>query len=299
MSHLVDEIIPVDRRELRESPKLRSILNLFRLAGDIRRRRFDLVIDLHSLYETNILGFLSGAPRRLYANRENRSLDFLSKFPTRPPLEDKSLHQTDRYLAVLKPLGIEDVSRFITVAPPEQDRKKVSRLLTAQGVEEKTLVGLFLGAGHPSRQWDLDKFVELAEVLSQRDDLQVLVFMGPEERKIRAEVKQRLSGRVVVVDELGLVPFLTALSFLKILVCGDTGPMHLGALVGVSIALLAEKAAPATFFPLSEKLTVVRGDLVGQIEVDEVCSAVIGLTDEHPNKHKQPKQYQQQKGQEH
>jgi hypothetical protein len=39
--------------------------------------------------------------------------------------------------------------------------------------------------------------------------------------------------------------------------------------------------------------------LVGQIEVDEVRSAVIGLTDEHPNKHKQPKQYQQQKGQEH
>src|SRR5690242_21096755 len=76
------------------------------MVSDVRRRLFDLVIDLHSLYETNILGFLSGARHRLYANRESRSLDFLGNFRHRPEKEDKSKHLSDFYLAVLAPLGV-------------------------------------------------------------------------------------------------------------------------------------------------------------------------------------------------
>jgi ADP-heptose:LPS heptosyltransferase len=299
MSQLVNEIISVDRRELRNNPKLRSIRNLFRLAGDVRRRRFDLVIDLHSLYETNILGFLSGAPRRLYANRENRSLDFLSKFPTRPPLEDKSKHQTDRYLAVLKPLGIENSSRLIALVPPEEERNEIFRLLGAPDIGEKKLVGLFLGAGHPSRQWSLDKFVALTERLSQHNDIKVLVFMGPEERAIRAEASEKLSDRATIIKELGLPSFMAALSFLDVLVCGDTGPMHLASVVGPSIVLLAEKAAPATFFPLTDTLKVVRRETVEEIGVDEVFSAVVELAKNHSDKHKQPKENKQHERQEH
>src|SRR5437868_9496692 len=91
-----DEQILVDRVALRDGNKAASIAAIFRLVGDVRRRKFDLVIDLHSLYETNLLGYLSGAKYRLFANRENRSFDRLANFPLRPPLEDKSLHHTDR-----------------------------------------------------------------------------------------------------------------------------------------------------------------------------------------------------------
>jgi hypothetical protein len=44
---------------------------------------------------------------------------------------------------------------------------------------------------------------------------------------------------------------------------------------------------------------VIRGDLVSQIEVEVVSSVVCGLTDNHSDKHEQPKQYQQQERQEH
>ena len=71
-SRVADDVVAVDRTKLSQAPKLYSIIDLFRLAGNVRRRHFDLVIDLHSFYETNILGFLSGAQQRLFGNRVNR-----------------------------------------------------------------------------------------------------------------------------------------------------------------------------------------------------------------------------------
>jgi ADP-heptose:LPS heptosyltransferase len=294
MSHLADEVISIDRRELRNSPKLQSIANLFRLTRDIRSRRFDLVIDLHSFYETNILGFLSGAPQRLYANRENRSLDFLAKFPTRPPLEDKSLHHADRYLNVIRPLGIENAERMVRLFPDERDKADINSLLAKNGVNNKTLVGIFLGAGHPTRRWSLDKFAELADRLAQRDDVRVLAFLGPEERGMRAEAKEKLSDKAIVVHELGITSFFAAIAVLDVLVCGDTGPMHLGALAGTPIVLLSEKLAPTIFLPLTDKLRVLTQDTVDEIEVGDVYASVMELTDDHSDKHKQPKQDEQQ-----
>src|SRR5207342_2694539 len=95
MANVSDDQILVDRVGLRDGNKASSIAAIFRLVRDVRRRKFDLVIDLHSLYETNLLGYLSGAKYRLFANRPGRSFDRLASFPVKPPREDKTLHHTD------------------------------------------------------------------------------------------------------------------------------------------------------------------------------------------------------------
>src|SRR5829696_933881 len=66
-----------------------SLVRIGQLVREVRRRKFDFVVDLHSLSETNLLGFLSGAPRRLFARRPGRSLDYLASFRPAPPVEDR------------------------------------------------------------------------------------------------------------------------------------------------------------------------------------------------------------------
>src|SRR5256885_11433283 len=88
MSGYADASIVVDRVSLRDGFKPLSILRIFQIIGDVRRRKFDSVIDLHSFSETNLLGFLSGAPRRLFSRRRGRSLDFLANFDPPPPIYD-------------------------------------------------------------------------------------------------------------------------------------------------------------------------------------------------------------------
>ena len=221
ISDVADEQISVDRVDLRDGHKLRSIGKVLSIARDVRRRRFDLVIDLHSLYETNVLGFLSGARWRLYANRENRSLDFLTRFPQNPPAEDKSKHHTDRYLEALEPLGIRNADRLADVRPFAESLSKAQAIIEGHDISNKTLIGLFLGAGHPTRRWDVGNFVELSRRLSADPEIRVLVFLGPEELELRAGLDEKFGESAFVVEEMPLPIFFAMLSLLKVLVSGD------------------------------------------------------------------------------
>ncbi len=211
ISGFSDEQIIVDRVKLRDSPKLWSIRQIFKIIREVRGKKFDFVIDLHSLYETNLLGFLSGAKHRLYANRENRSLDFLANFQPKPPPEDKAKHLTDTYLDVLTALNIENPKRFVEILPPEKEIKEIRQLFQDLQLENKNLVGLFLGAGHPSRRWSVDNFVELAKKLLEDKNLKVLVFLGPEELDLLDEVKTKFPPEAIILDKLKLLPLFAAM----------------------------------------------------------------------------------------
>jgi ADP-heptose:LPS heptosyltransferase len=277
LAEVADEIITVDRVALRDGNKIRSIARIFTLVKDIKRRKFDFVIDLNSLYETNLLGLLSGAKYRLYLNRENRSLDWLAKFPIRPPLEDKSKHHTDRFLEVLEPLGITDELRTCRVEPAEESLAEAKKYLASENLEGKTPIGLFLGAGHPTRRWKIDNFVELARRLSANDKIRVLVLLGPEERDLRDGLENKFGGSAIIAPEMPLSVFFALLSQLKVLVSGDTGPMHLGAIAGSGIVLLSEIGSPDIFRPLIDKLIVLDDKSLAEITIEGVSEAVLKL----------------------
>src|SRR5438477_4012516 len=129
MSGSADATISVDRVALRDGFKPLSVLRVFQVVKDVRGRKFDFVIDLHSFSETNLLGFLSGARKRLFSRRRGRSLDFLANFRPPPPFEEdnRTRHQVDRYLDVLRPLGIADpprVPRLQTTCEDDRDIDK-------------------------------------------------------------------------------------------------------------------------------------------------------------------------------
>ena len=273
ISGFVDERITVDRVKLRDGRKLESIKEVLKIVKDVRRRKFDFVIDLHSLYETNLLGYFSGAKYRLYINRENRSLDFLANFQPKPPLENKKLHLTDQYLNVLKPLGIENAPCFVKIQPRAKDLQKVENLL--QTAQFKQLVGLFPGAGNASRRWSLKKFAEAVQSLSKDKDLQTIVFLGPEEENLRVEVEEKFPTETIILDKLSLLELVAALSKLSVLISNDTGAIHLGGVVGTAIVLVMDRRAPTTYLPLTEKIRVVNNDTIDKIGVAGVLQATL------------------------
>ncbi len=274
LAEIADEQIAVDRVELRDGNKFRSTAKIFKLVGEVRSRRFDLAIDLHSLSETNLLGFLARIPRRLYANRKGRSIDRLSNFPVKPPPEDRGKHAAHRYMDVIRPLGIENVEPVLDLEPAEADISEVRNVLREHGVEGTRLVGMFLGAGNPSRRWPLEKYAKLAARLDDEDGTRVLVFLGPEEFDLIPAVVAAFPSSVVILDKLKLPPLFAALTFLKVLVSNDTGPTHLAAATKASIVLITGGSAPTEFLPLTDRLTVVKSGPIDEIGVDEVFAVV-------------------------
>jgi ADP-heptose:LPS heptosyltransferase len=274
LADFFDEEIVVDRVELRDGNTLRSVNKIRRLVKEIRRRKFDFIIDLHSLSETNLLGFLSGAGTRLYANRENRSLDFLGKFPARPPAEDKSKHITDRYLEVLKPLGIDGAPRFVELKPKASDIESVKKLLRENSADAAKLVGIFPGAGHPSRRWSLENFAALCRRLNEIENPpRIVVFLGPEELDLLDEIEKTFPENTLIFDKMLVPELFAAISLLRVLVSNDTGVAHLGATTGCGLVLVLDERSPSYFFPLTEKARIVRSGTIDKIPVEDVFRA--------------------------
>lgn len=283
LSGYADSTLIVDRVALRDGFAPVSIFQIFKLVKDVRRRQFDFVIDLHSLSETNLLGFLSGASHRLYSRRPGRSLDLLSNFQPRPPLEDpgQKRHLIDRYLDVLLPLGINNANRLPQLRTRPANDQAVEQLLRkAKADSGSPLVGLFPGAGHPSRCWPLARFADLADFLIRNDQVRVLVFAGPEEEGLISEIRNLFPPSAVVLERLTIGQLASALARLAVLVSNDTGPMHIAAAVGTPVVLLLDKRAPITYVPLGDRHQTLYNNLISDIAVEDVYEATrLALTE--------------------
>lgn len=276
LSGYVDSTLVVDRVALRDGFIPLSIARVFKLVMNVREKKFDFVIDLHSLSETNLLGFLSGARKRLYSRRPTRSLDFLSNFRPRPPIEidHRGRHLIDRYLDVLAPLGVKNAPRLPALKPRSTDLATVDRILKkAKADIGAPLVGIFPGAGHPSRRWPLERFAELADFLVRNARVRILAFAGPEERSFVHDIKRQFPLGTVVLERLTIPQVAAAQSRLVAFVSNDTGPMHLASAVGAPVVLLLDKRAPTSYLPQGDRHRVIYSSEIQSISVEEVFDA--------------------------
>lgn len=270
LSGYANDIFEVDRVALRDGNTLVSIWRIFKFVRQVREAKFDFVIDLHSLSETNLLGYLSGAPHRLYSRRPGRSLDYLANFKPRPPLEETSRHAVDRYLDVIKPLGIQDAARIPVLQTSSEADFAVDSLLKKEKAQSgELLVGLVPGAGNISRRWPMENYAGLADHLIRNDRVRVVVFAGPEEREMMTQMRALFPPGTIFFDRLTIPQLISAQARLTFLVSNDTGPAHLAAAVGVPVIVVMDRTTPHSFIPLGDQHRFVYGDIT-KTTLDEV-----------------------------
>jgi len=274
LSGYANDILEVDRVALRDGPKLISIGKILKFVSRVRKAKFDFIIDLHSYYETNLLGFLSGAPHRLYARRENRSLDFLGNFNPQPAKETRSAHLVDRYLELLKPLGIQNAARTPALKTnPTADFAVEALLKKEKAHSGELLVGLFPGAGHVGRIWPLENFAQVADYLIRNDRVRVIVFAGPEERGMISQMRTLFPAKTIFFDRLTIPQLVSAQARLTLFISNDTGPAHIAAAVGTPVVVILDRPDPHSFTPVGDENRVILGPSIDQIPVKEVYQA--------------------------
>jgi ADP-heptose:LPS heptosyltransferase len=276
MSGYADATIEVDRVQMRDGSKPFSVLRIFQVVKDVRRRKFDFVIDLHSFSETNLLGFFSGAPKRLFSRRPGRSLDFLANFTPKPPVDknDPDQHLIDRYLDVLIPLGIKDQPRVPRLVTRAEDVRVIdARLRKAKAEAGAPLVGLFPGAGHPGRCWPLEQFAQLADFLIRNDGVRPIIFVGPEERHLVQQMRALFPAACVILEKLSIPQLAAAQARLAVFVSNDTGPVHIAAAVGTPIVVLIDLPRPHAYVPTATSQRLIFSESVTAIDVEQVYAA--------------------------
>ena len=134
MCSAVDRVIPADRiLECGTAPGGRRARSALRSAEELRKARYDLVVDFHGFRETNLLAWYSRARWRIGLKRTEPSyLPFC--FNLDPVLEDQNLHVADRFHSLLEPMGVAPGRRDIRLEVPSENRIKAEQFLREKGM---------------------------------------------------------------------------------------------------------------------------------------------------------------------
>ena len=268
----IDEVLSVDRIAMRDGAPLAALREMVRLVRDVRRRRFDLVIDFHSFRETNLLARISGAHDRIAMKRSKAP--YLGFCFNRPPvLEDKALHVSEMFQKVVGAVTGRTASPAVSLVLTEELRN-----YAREAAPPGPRIAVYIDAPVVERIWPPERFAAVADFAVEILGANVLVLSSKEGAKLAARLERasRHADRIVAFTDIG-IPQLTALiASSRLLVSNDTGPMHIGPAVGVRTLGLFSVGYPEHFRPIGACDRFIRANPIGKIETD----VVIGMIEE-------------------
>jgi len=253
----LDEVIVAPRTR-----GLRRIGDDLRLAQQLRRRRFDIVIDLHGGPRSGWLKFASGAPLRIGYTIPGRSWMYTRAVPRARELKPR--HSVVNQWDLLESLpgwrcGAPDRERDGVEMPldAEADARMAARLTRAGIGPTDDLIVVHVSAGNRFRRWPEASFVTLVTDLVRREpNRRVAVSSGPSDReaasRIAATAREQLGdigSRVVDLGEFDLQELRALIGRSRLFIGGDTGPLHSAAatrtaIVGIYGPTLSAQSEP-------------------------------------------------------
>ena len=258
---LADELIPIRvpwaehmSRWRRYNPFSPLWLNFAWSLIRLRKRRFDLAFASgRSDIRHNLALWLTGARRRVGYGHAGGS--FLLTDVVLPDLGHP--HVTDLTLQFLKHLNIPIVRDHLLLSVTAEDQGIADKIFNERGVgPHDLLVGIHSGARKGVRQWGEDRFREVAVQIVERFGGKIIWFADPAQPHAAPTIPN------IIPVLLPLRQFLAVLSRCRLLVCNDSGPMHMAAGLGVPVVAVFGPTQPEWFGPLgSQHRVVIRRDV--------------------------------------
>jgi len=210
----------------------------------LRRRRYDVVLDVHGILKSAAHAWCARAGTRVGpaapASREGaaRAYDLVAPMPHPVP------HRADighRLLAAIGLSGAPAAPVLATAPPPPE--------LLGHVAQPRVLLHPGTSAFAEFKRWPVSHFAELAQRLAARG-IGVLVGYGPGEHELAAPVLAAApSSRAVDGGALGLLGMAGVLAECQVVVAADTGPLHLAATAGARCVALFGPKDPNRYGP--------------------------------------------------
>jgi lipopolysaccharide heptosyltransferase I len=200
-----------------------------RFLAELRRRRFDLVVDLQGLFRSGLMAAATGAARRvgLATAREGAPWFYTDVVPV---ADFDAVHAVDRYWLVAEALGAGDGPKEFHVPVPEDARRWAREAL---GGRPRPWLALGPGSRWVTKRWLPEHFAALAVRAQARFGGTVLFVGGRDEAPLAEAVRARLAGPALDFTGRTALPQLAALlAEADAMLANDTGPLHLAVALG-------------------------------------------------------------------
>lgn len=231
----IDRTIVYDNR--REHTGLKGRLKLIR---SLRQEEYDLVVNLR---DSLLARCISAEHWGLVRGDRNR-------------------HAVTRYLEVLNKRGIDTKDARPCIQLTEVEKTDVKNLRQENvHANKRILIGIHPGGNWEYKLWSAEKFAQLADILQMSHDASILLFAGPNERKLQAKIARTMDTPPVIIETDNLRKVAALISSCNLYIGNDTGPMHIAAAVGTPAIALFGSTDPTRSGPYGEQNTVVQSGI--------------------------------------
>jgi ADP-heptose:LPS heptosyltransferase len=226
-------------------------MNPIQLWKQLRKNKYDLIIQLPQQFAPlksqlrDIVFFRTAGIKRGFGWQKSSSLLFKK-------LQEKYLlqkNETEILLDIIHRNGIEiSTDNQYPLNIKESDKLFVENDLRACGLDfNKTVVAIVIGAKRPQNRWPIAYFGEVIKYLTDRG-VQIIIIGGKDDEINAMQLVQKnvcnICGKYTPMQSA------VALSFCKLAISNDTGPMHLSYAAGIPvIAIFSSRDFPGRWYP--------------------------------------------------
>lgn len=258
----IDELIEIDKKGYHN-----KLTNYLKFVGEIRARKFDLVINLHANERASFIAAFSGAKKIVGYSTFGLGLFFDQVMENRKAIK----HQVHAHFDVLSEFlgitnfddrGIEMWLDGKAVHAAEQIWLEAFPTANAQRQEDLKVVGLNIGASWPTKRWRNEYYAELADKLIDLG-YGVAYFGGPMDQELVDQTVAMMRNKdhdqlKIFTGKLSLLELAALLKKCAVLVTNDSGPMHVAVAMDVPLVTMFGASPVPGFYPYNNKSILIK-----------------------------------------
>jgi lipopolysaccharide heptosyltransferase II len=253
----IDDVILYDHHE-----KDRGARGFLRVLHELRKFRFDKIIDLQNNTRSHLLTWLC-MPRASYGYR-NSKLGFLL---TDGIADDKALlAPVPHQFRILHKLGIDYTDGLrLLMWPRREDHAYARDLLNGQWIDEKAhaIVGINIAASDrwPSKNWSVAAIAELCDRLAGDGVRVAITGMAKDRDMIREVMTQARSKPAMLAGKTSILQLAALISYCRVFVTPDSAPLHIAAAMNVPVVALFGPTSPERHLPPGGNIKVMTKEM--------------------------------------
>ena len=252
----IDELIVADLKN-----KDKGLKGLISMALSLRKKNFDIIIDLQNNRSSHILSFLTSSLNRY--GYDNRKFGFLlnHRIKDEKPVMDPVTHQ----FRILKMLGIDLKDSRLELWPSQDDEQYIDDLLNSYWLSAKQrIVGINISASSRwlTKNWPLIHIARLSEELDFRD-MRVLI-TGTSKEIPAAEKLMGMAKNTKIINTCAKTTVNQLACLIRkcaVFISSDSSPLHIAAAVGTPFVALFGPTDPLRHLPPAKNCVVINKGL--------------------------------------
>jgi heptosyltransferase-2 len=238
----------------------------WKFVEELRAERFDAAILLQNAFHAAWMAWRARVPVRVGYARDGRSALLTDAIEVPSPAAYG--HQAYYYLQLLFRAGLTgppEPVREIHLMLDDTEKAWAARHLQKLGLHgPRFLVGLNPGAFYgPAKRWLPNRYAQLADRLIGAFHADVLIFGSAAERPLAEEIARAMKHTpLILAGETSLRQLMALLGQCRLVISNDSGPMHLGAALGLPLVAIFGSTNDHATGPVSPRARIVKRPVI-------------------------------------